>query len=65
MPRKNMSASVGRSVLGAEQLEPRRLLTANLLGAVSLESLLSCQVRMAWSALRKLMLRGLEDYSHL
>jgi len=33
MPRKNMSASVGRSVLGAEQLEPRRLLAADLVAA--------------------------------
>ena len=33
MPRKNMSARVGRSVLGAEQLEPRRLLAADLLAA--------------------------------
>lgn len=33
MPRKNMSASVGRSVLGAEQLEPRRLLTADPVAA--------------------------------
>ena len=33
MPRKNMSARVGRSVLAVEQLEPRRLLAADLLAA--------------------------------
>jgi len=33
MPRKNMPVRVGRSVLGAEQLEPRRLLAADLMAA--------------------------------